>query len=173
MPRFVVVVETINARPINYPSNEFTRLWDRLEKYLTYDAGQLLQQDMFDTTKKWRKAPKMVKKISKPYGTRLQLDVYPSGRGATNWRRISEGTGPRFIRARTPRGMAFQTGYSPKTTPGGNYSGSGMRYGPWRRGVMVVSKHRIEPRKFAVHIMHKRENKIRRDIQKIVKRVGT
>ena len=171
MPRLTIHTEPVHATPKNFPVDRLHKLMPRLEKYLKNDLGKLLQRDMEDTVKNWTHKPTMEKKVTRPYRTRLQLTIEPKGRGTTNWRRISEGTPKRTIRAKTPRGMSFQEGYRPKTTTRGKYGGSGKRYGKWRRNVKQV-KHEIKPRKFTTRIIKKRQSKIHRDVTSIVRKTA-
>lgn len=171
MPRLSMSVIPIEAHPRNHPADKLIKLWPALEKHMKYKVKPMLVKDMENTTKNWKTKPKMEATISYPYGTRLQLTVEPKGRGSTNWKRISAGTRVRTIRAKTPRGMSFRTGYSPKTTPGGRYGGSGKRYGPWRRKVMTVRRHRIRPRQFSIKILKRREKTIRNGFNDVVRKV--
>lgn len=171
MPRLTVHIEPVFANPSNYPADRLKKLFKKLENYMKNDLGRTLQKDMEATVENWKGKPDMVKTVSTPYNTRIQLTVEPKGRGATNWRRISEGTKRRTIRAKTPRGMSFQEGYTPKTTPRGKYGGPGKRYGKWRRNVSRVT-HQIEARKFAPRIMKKRERQIHRDVTVIIHKVA-
>lgn len=171
MAKWVMLIEAVNATPKNFPMNRLIKLTPALKRYLERDAKKVLVGDMEETVKNWKTKPKMVGEVSNPYGTRLQLTVQPKGRGSTNWKRISNGTGPRTIKAKTPKGMTFPRNYDPKTTPGGSYGGPGRRYGPIVRNRQSVY-HTIAPRHFASKIMKKREKKIIADVNTIVRRVG-
>lgn len=168
MAKLTVSVIPINSTPRNHPADKMKKVWLTLERHLKTEVAPMLIQDMEATVKNWKTKPNMVADISYPYGTRLQLTVQPKGRGTLNWQRISSGTGPRSISAKTPRGMAFRTGYTPKTTAKGSYGGPGSRHGPWRRKVMKVNNHRIEPREFSKKIMKRRERFIIRDVKVLV-----
>ena len=151
------------------PHRKMQKALDNLERYLKRDASRMLLGDMRDTVENWSGPPQFIAVYSEPYGTRMQLDVKPVGRNTLKWMWVSEGTPPRVITARTPKGMRFRPGYSPKTTPGGQYGGTGMRSGPWKRA-MAVGPHSIEPRKFSVRIVDKRERQLRAEIALVVQR---
>lgn len=170
MSRFAIIIEPINANPKNFPANRINKLINRLERHLTNDVGPMLRNDFKKTVQNWKAPPTFEQTVKRPYGTRLQLEIFPKGRGTLKWKRVSLGTGPRIIRAKTPRGMRFQRNYTPKTTPSGRYGGPGKKHGPWVKAFKV--KHTIKPRLFATKIKNNRERKIVRDIQGIVRRVG-
>jgi hypothetical protein len=170
LAKFTILIEPVNASPKDFPINTLRKVSRNLRGYLEKDLSRMLLKDMNATTEGWQEAPTMVAEVTAPFGTRLQLVVFPKGRGTLKWKRISEGTGPRTIRAKTPRGMRFRRDHDPKTTASGKYGGSGRYSGPWVTAFEVT--HRIEPRKFSVLIMKRREKKIRKDVQKIVHKSG-
>jgi len=69
--------------------------------------------------------------------------------------------------------MRWQENYSPKTTAGGQYGGSGARSGAWHQSMVVGTKklHRIEPREFSKKIKDKREKELQNKVQHIVAKV--
>lgn len=170
MAKTTVIAVPIYANPKNFPVNKFRRLERKLKSYLLTDAGPMLKKDMEATTQNWRGAPVFVVKYSEPYGTRMQIDIYPTGRNTLKWKRVSEGTGPRIISAKPGKVMIFPQNYDPKTTPAGRYGGPGRKYGPiqYRKAVY----HSTAPRKFTVKIKEKREKKIVSDVNRIVYKVG-
>lgn len=142
------------------PDEHFlTRKYDltvmRLRMWMKGKATRVLKNGYKETIQGWKHRPDFKSDYSEPYNTRMQIHVYPAGRGKTNWQRVSDGTGPRRI-VSSKGVMHFQQNYFPKTTPRGYYGGSGARSGPWYH-TRVVSNHEIEPREFSERLKAKVE----------------
>lgn len=170
MAKFTTTVIPILPNPKDYPANILKKVRKKVKNYLTKDAAPMLIRDLKDTVQGWSTPPTFVSKYSEPHGTRLQIDVFPTGSGALNWKRVSVGTGPRQIRAKSPRGMRFQRDYTPKTTAGGRYGGPGIKHGAWTTAFTVT--HSIEPRNFTILIKDKREDKLHDDLERIVHKIA-
>ena len=160
-------IEPILPKKKDYPLSEFKELKAALKKWLLTDAANLVQSEMEKTTEGWNTAPSFPAVYSEPYGTRMQIVVEPKGKGTLNWKRISEGTGPRPITSNTV--MVFPINYAPKTTPGGRYGGPGKKSGPIAR-TKQVAMHQIKARKFSLLIAGRITPRIERDAQAVVNR---
>lgn len=165
-------IEGIFPDPKTYPDKKLERAIASLKDYLIDDAGDMLQKDMESTVEGWSHQPTFPVVYNEPYGTQMQIFVTVAGKYSTNWKRISGGTESRVIRARPGKMMVFPAEYAPHTQPGGKWGGPGNRYGDIVRTSVVGTRklHRIEPREFSKVIVDRRENKIRRDVNLVIKK---
>lgn len=158
-----IKLEAILPKDKNYTMTQFDRLMGDLSKYMQGPLARKMKGEFNKTVQGWTQKPTFVAIFTKPYnGARLQLWIKPTGRGTTNWSRISIGTGPRQIVSHKGP-MTFNTEYDPKTTPFGDWNGSGRRYGPVvynRMVVGTVKPHRIRPRKFSEWVKQRNEKGI-------------
>lgn len=171
MPKFTVVAESITANPSTFPLNKLKKVRKNIKNYMVREAGPMLVDDLGKTVAGWRGKPTFIYKYSEPYGSRQQLDVYPTGRHTLKWKRISEGTRTRSIYPRRAPALRFQRGYTPRTRPGGRYGGPGRRHGP-EVVTLAVHGHRIEPRKFSLEVIKRRRQKVHSDLQQTVRKTG-
>jgi hypothetical protein len=163
-----VSIEVIAPKDANFGEASFNRTKVRLLNYMRGPGARKLQGEFRKTSDGWSRPPEYPARVTQPYGgARIQLIVFPAGRGSLNWVRISEGTGPREIRAKSSgKPMVFQPGYNARTRPGGSWGRSKSRFGPVIRA-RVVFNHRIEPRKFAEAIAARIGNELTDDIRRI------
>jgi hypothetical protein len=168
-----IKLEAILPKDKNYTLTQFNNMINGLEKYMRGPLSSKMTGEFKKTTQGWKHTPNFVAIFTKPYnGARLQLWVKPTGRGTTNWSRISVGTGPRVINS-SKGPMTFNVNYDPKTQPGGKWGGSGRRYGQViynKMSVGNITPHRIRPREFSKYIKDKNEKGIVSQMQVIVRK---
>lgn len=170
MPKFTTIATPIYANPKDFPASAMKKLKTRLKTYFTKDIGPQVKRDMEATVQNWRGKPIFVLEYSEPWGAHMQVRIFPKGPNTLKWQRVSEGTGPRIIRAKSQRGMRFPRDYDPKTTPGGKYGGPGRKHGD-----IVVAQavyHQTTARKFTEYIKKKREKQFVDGVQEIVNQTG-
>lgn len=91
-------------------------------------------------------------------GDSIEVAVYAQGEHSNIWNWVNRGTrGPYPITPRHAPLLVFQTGYIPRTSPGGGYGGAGRATGPTVRAKEVMHPG-IAARKFHEHIA--RKNKV-------------
>jgi hypothetical protein len=164
-----VIIQGIIARKTMGEKFETTR--KEIGRYLRTSGANQVIKELNKTTVGWSEAPSFESRVTFPYsGTRIRLAVTAKGRGKANWERVNNGTGPRVITSRKGL-MTFQTGYSPRTQPGGRYGGSGGRYGNTvyrRRSVGHFKPHRIEPRDFVGEVLKITQEPLKLHIDSII-----
>lgn len=160
----VVPVKTTD----NFIKKEAQNTIKELKKFLKGEGSRTLVTDMEGTVRRWDHKPQIVSDYSEPRGN-MQVHIHPKGRGTENWQRISGGTGPRTIHARSIP-MTFPRKYRPKTTPAGIWTGPGQRYGEIVR-TYIVRRHTIEAREFSKKIKAKREAYLLYRMQLITDRI--
>lgn len=157
----------------NYTQKQFNNVIDGLRTYMKGPLTRRMKLEFGKTIKNWNHAPSFIVAYSEPYGgARLQLWTKPAGRYSLNWSRVSLGTKERVITS-TKGLMTFNVGYDAKTQPGGQYGGTGRRFGEVKFGFRSVGnkkRHRIRPRKFSEQIKKTVEKDIQNDVQKIAQK---
>lgn len=101
--------------------------------------GKVLEAKLRPTVKTWRHRPSFRSDVSISGGN-LTVLTGPAGDPFAvqlfEW--TDQGTRRHTITARRAPRLRFQTGYTPKTSPGQFSSGQSRTYGPWRSPVSVM-----------------------------------
>lgn len=109
--------------------------------------------------------------------------VRAKGKNAKIWNWVNRGTGlygprkrkykikpkKRATGRRKRTTLAFQTGYKPKTSPGGHYKGPGKATGPWVFPGEVMHPG-IKPRKLEQHVARWYRKRFRRHMENAIRR---
>lgn len=164
-----ITIQPILASPKEW--EEYGRKFERyIRNYLINNAGPMFKKDLEGTTAGWSHKPVFKIKFYKRSDS-FVLDVFPTGKNALNWARVTLGTKRRSIRPKRPGGkLVFPKFYSPHTIPQATRNivgGPGRRYGP---NVVTkrVRKHRIRPRNFERNIVEVRVTEVRRSVSLLV-----
>lgn len=161
----LIKIDGILPDPDHLPK-EAEKVHAALKGWLMTEALRTIAREYDKTTQGWKERPAFPGKYSEPYGTQMELYVYPAGKGVTNWHRVSDGTGPRMLVS--GKGiMKFQPGYIPRTMPGGPYGGPAYRFGTWR-SARQVGPHKILPRKFSEDVKKQVETKLQAEARAII-----
>lgn len=121
----------------------FTDFWPEIEKELkaTLDGPVKTETTgmLNAIVSEWNHKPDWTSE-SEVISDGLQLATYAGGKDGQIWQYVNEGTkGPYPIPKSIMPGtiLTFQTGYQPRTKPGGVFGGPGKATGPWRRAKQV------------------------------------
>lgn len=162
-----IIIQSI--MPKKKLGEKFQETQNGIRTYLQTIGAAKVIKELNKTVENWDTKPSFVAKVTIPYNSYIRLSVEPYGKGKSNWIRLNYGTGPRTITSGKGL-MHFQTGYSPKTRPGGRWGGSGARSGAmvWNR--RQVHNHRIEPRNFVEHVLRSKEKELKLGIDNIIRK---
>ena len=100
----------------------------------------------------------------------IKVHVLPIGPDAKFWEWASKGTPAHDIPVGARGFLAFQLGYQPHTTPGGQYGGSGRAMGDWIYTRKTIRHKGTRPRKFEKYIAQENKPWFSRTMENIWRR---
>lgn len=158
-----------------------TKLWKEygpkferyVKDYLRHNAAYMLKKDLEGTAAGWKHKPSFSSKLYTS-GRNLILHVFPTGKNALNWVRVTKGTKSRRIVPKKAGGkLVFPKHYSPHTIPHATRNivgGPGERYGPIV-ATKAVRGHKIRAREFEAKIAEVRKSDVDQAIEILIKKV--
>ena len=125
-----------------------------------------IKKDYARTVKSWAKKPEFEVQQSLKGGPSVLV-----GTDDVVYLFVDEGTRPHIIAPKGPWPLRFQTGYKAKTSPGVLDSGSGGKFGPERRA-LVVHHPGTEARGFSAKIAAEHEKLFKRAMERAMVRAA-
>lgn len=130
-------------------------------------TAQEIIQDFEKTVEGWQERPQFTYR-SIVNSQRVAIQVFPTGRGKSQYELVSSGSPPHSITSKRPGGfLTFQTGYSSATTAGSLTSRSKRRFGGFMKPY-YVNHPGFEAREFPKLIADKNKDKFAADMQDAV-----